>query len=85
MRNFAALNEQDRTEMLKCISKSSVDELFSQIPQKARMELLDLPDALNEMQVQKQIKALANKNNSDYIYFIGTPITPTLVIAPTWQ
>ena len=71
MRNFEALNEKDRTEMLQSISKSSVDELFTQIPQQARMKSLDLPEALNEMQVQKKIKAFANKNNSNYTYFIG--------------
>jgi len=71
MRNFEALNEKDRTEMLESISKSSVDELFTQIPQQARMKSLDLPEALNEMQVQRQIKVLADKNNSNYTYFIG--------------
>lgn len=71
MNNFLALNETNRNEILESISKSSVDELFAQIPQQARMSSLDLPQALNEMQTQKQIKSLANKNNSDYSYFVG--------------
>ena len=71
MRNFTALNEQDRTEMLKSISKCSVDELFKQIPQKAGMSELNLPEALSEMQTQRKIQTLAKKNNSDYIYFVG--------------
>lgn len=71
MTNFTALNEKTRKQMLESISKSSVEELFSQIPQQARMESLNLPEALNEMQVQKGIKKLANKNKSDYIYFVG--------------
>ena len=71
MRNFSAINDENKNEMLKSISKSSVDELFVQIPKKARVDELNLPEALNEMQVQRKIKKLASKNNSDYTYFIG--------------
>lgn len=71
MNNFVALSEQDRQEMLSSISKSNIEELFSQIPKQARMQELNLPEALNEMQAQLRVKSLANKNNSDYSYFIG--------------
>lgn len=71
MNNFTALNEETRKEMLESISKSNIDELFEEIPQKARMQSLDLPEALNEMQTQRAVKSLAKENNSDYIYFVG--------------
>lgn len=71
MNNFTALNEETRKEMLESISKSNIDELFEEIPQKARMQSLDLPEALNEMQAQRAVKSLAKENNSDYIYFVG--------------
>ncbi|RAI12309.1 MAG: aminomethyl-transferring glycine dehydrogenase subunit GcvPA [Candidatus Melainabacteria bacterium] len=71
MNNFTALNEETRKEMLESISKSNIDELFEEIPQKARMQSLDLPNALNEMQAQRVVKGLAKANNSDYIYFVG--------------
>ena len=71
MNNFLALTETDRNDMLESISKSNIDELFEQIPKQVRMTELNLPKALNEMQTQKQIKAMANQNNSDYIYFVG--------------
>lgn len=71
MNNFTAQNEDTRKEMLDCISKSSIEELFEEIPQKARMQSLDLPEALNEMQTQRSVKNLAKANNSDYIYFVG--------------
>jgi len=71
MNNFTALNEETRKEMLESISKSNIDELFEEIPQKARMQSLDLPNALNEMQAQRAVKVLAKANNSDYIYFVG--------------
>ena len=34
MNNFTALNEETRKEMLESISKSNIDELFEEIPQK---------------------------------------------------
>lgn len=71
MNNFTALNEETRKEMLESISKSNIDELFEEIPQNARMQSLDLPNALNEMQAQRVVKGLAKANNSDYIYFVG--------------
>ena len=71
MNNFTALNEETRKEMLESISKSNIDELFEEIPQKARMQSLDLPNALNEMQAQRVVKGLAKANNADYIYFVG--------------
>ena len=71
MDNFSAINDNDRKEMLESISKSNIEELFSKIPKKARLEKLNLHQALNEMQTQKYIKELANKNKSDYTYFIG--------------
>lgn len=71
MNNFTALNEETRKEMLESISKSNIDELFEEIPQKARMQSLDLPNALNEMQAQRVVKGLAKANNLDYIYFVG--------------
>ena len=71
MNNFTALNEETRKEMLESISKSNINELFEEIPQKARMQSLDLPEALNEMQAQRAVKSFAKENNSDYIYFVG--------------
>ena len=71
MNNFTALNEETRKEMLESISKSNINELFEEIQQKARMQSLDLPEALNEMQAQRAVKSFAKENNSDYIYFVG--------------
>ena len=85
MDNFLALNETDRKEMLEFISKSSIEDLFEQIPQKAKMVNLDLPDALSEMQTQKTIKNLAKKNNADYAYFIGAGVYNKFVPAAVGQ
>lgn len=71
MKNFLVHNNETKTEMLKEIGLNTIEELFAQIPQTARMAKLDLPKALSEMQTQKAIKTLANKNKTDYISFLG--------------
>lgn len=74
MKNFLAHNDETRTQMLESISVSSVEELFDKIPQETRTKSFNLPDALSEMQVQKKIKALAKKNNTDAISFLGAGV-----------
>ena len=57
--------------MCKEIGITSVEDLFSQIPQSARMTELKLPEGLSEMETQKVVKALANANKTDYAIFTG--------------
>ena len=56
MRNFFAHTDETRAELLKSISCSSVEELFSKIPQEAKTKSLNLENALSEMQAQKAVK-----------------------------
>ena len=67
--NFAAHTDEIRKEMLNEINLSSIEDLFSHLP--VRMKSLDLLNPLSEMEAQKEIRALAKKNNTDYISFIG--------------
>lgn len=71
MQNFLAHDDKTRKEMLKSISTSSVEDLFSKIPQLAKVKSLNLPEGISEMQVQKEVKSLAKKNNTDLISFLG--------------
>ncbi len=71
MNNFKANSEQTIQEMLSSIGESSLDGLFSMINKKAVMEELKLPNALSEMQVQKQVKSIAKENKIDYACFLG--------------
>ncbi len=61
----------DAEEMLSEIKIATVDELFSQIPEKACINGLNLPDMKDEIEVQKTLSAMAKKNKNDYVYFIG--------------
>ncbi len=71
MKNFLVHNDEVKAEMLKEIGLNSVEDLFSDILQEVRMRPLDLPEALSEMEVQKEIKTLASKNKTNYISFLG--------------
>lgn len=69
MKNFIAHSEEERQEMLNAISCSSVDDLFKNLP--VKMTELKLDNPLSEMQTQKKVKAIAKKNNIDYVSFLG--------------
>ena len=71
MNNFLVHNNSDKAEMLDIIGINKIEDLFKMIPTSARMAKLDLPQALSEMETQKKVKALANKNKTDYISFLG--------------
>lgn len=91
MQNFLAHDDKTREEMLKSISTSSVEDLFSKIPQLARVESLNLPEGISEMQVQKEVKSLAKKNNTDVISFLGAGVynhfSPAAIsqVAQRWE
>lgn len=71
MKNFLVHNDDVKREMLDSINIASIEDLFKQIPQKARMQNLGLGHAISEMEAQKLVKSLAKKNKADYISFIG--------------
>lgn len=71
MKNFLVHSDEVKQEMLKSIGVRSVGDLFKEIPKLARMDALNLGSAISELDVQKQIKALAGKNNTDYVSFLG--------------
>ncbi len=71
MKNFLVHTDEVKLKMLESINATDIEDLFKQIPQKARMGKLGFENPLSEMEVQKRIKSLAKKNNTDYITFLG--------------
>lgn len=69
MNNFTAHNDIIRKELLDAVGVGSVDDLFEHLPVKTDEFLL--PEGKSEMEVQKIIKSLAKKNNTDYVSFVG--------------
>jgi glycine dehydrogenase subunit 1 len=53
---------EDRAEMLAAVGVSSIDELFSVIPEAIRQPELHLPPALTEMEAAARLTELAGKN-----------------------
>src|SRR6516162_6640840 len=57
-------NTEDRAAMLKCIGASSVEELFSMVPQELRLgRALDVPPSLGELELTTHLSDLAAKND----------------------
>lgn len=64
----------DRADMLKSMGLGSVEDLFSQIPAAIRLRRpLNLPEPLNEWELQKRLRRLAGKNQTvlTHLSFLG--------------
>lgn len=63
MGNYIPSTPQERQEMLQAIGLKSVDDLFVDVPQKARLKKgLDIPKGLSEMGVRQKMAGIAGKN-----------------------
>jgi glycine dehydrogenase subunit 1 len=55
--------DTDRKAMLETIGVASIDELFTDVPEAARLDgLIDLPTKQSELQVERALSAMAAKN-----------------------
>jgi len=72
---YLPLTEADRREMLAKIGARTIDELFRDVPQSARLgaKVANLPDHLGELEVERAFQAYAAKNVSpgSAPFFIG--------------
>jgi glycine dehydrogenase subunit 1 len=60
---YLPLTDADRTDMLAVIGVGSIDALFADVPDAARLDgLVDLPRAMGEMEVERRLGAMAAKN-----------------------
>jgi glycine dehydrogenase subunit 1 len=72
---YLPLSDADRQEMLSRCGASSIDDLFVDVPEVARLDgpIRDLPMHASEMAVERHMKALAAKNLTaeDAPFFLG--------------
>ena len=72
---YLPLSDADRREMLRVIGAASVDELFRDVPQQARLTgpVRGLPPHASEMVVERHMAALSRKNMvaGDVPFFLG--------------
>src|SRR4051795_5727325 len=72
---YLPLSDADRSEMLRAIGASSIDELFRDVPEDARLSgpIRGLPMHASEMAVERHMTALSRKNMvaGDVPFFLG--------------
>ena len=71
---YLPLTIADREAMLADIGVGDIDDLFADIPEKARLkDLLDLPKAKGELEVERLLSRMAGKNVSagSVPFFVG--------------
>lgn len=59
---FIPHSEADRKAMLEAIGARSIEDLFTDVPERVRFPELDLPPALSEMEARWELEALAEAN-----------------------
>lgn len=71
---FVPHTPEEIYEMLKTIGLESTEDLFSDIPDKIKLQrALDLPEGLDEMTLKREVTSLSQENihTDDYINFLG--------------
>ena len=72
---YLPLSEADRSAMLEKIGAASVDDLFADVPEEARLDgpIHGLPMHASEMAVERQLGAMARKNMvaGEVPFFLG--------------
>ncbi|HEY0446802.1 MAG TPA: aminomethyl-transferring glycine dehydrogenase subunit GcvPA [Allosphingosinicella sp.] len=72
---YLPLADADRQAMLGAVGASSIDDLFVDVPEAARLtgQIQGLPDHASELSVERQLSALARKNlvAGDVPFFLG--------------
>ncbi|MFN3726035.1 MAG: aminomethyl-transferring glycine dehydrogenase subunit GcvPA [Allosphingosinicella sp.] len=72
---YLPLSQADREQMLGVIGAGSVDDLFVDVPEAARLtgKIADLPDHASELSVERHLGAMARKNlvAGEVPFFLG--------------
>jgi len=71
--SFVPHTDPERAAMLKGIGVSSIEDLFSDIPEHLRIEGLALPGAVSEIEAIDEVETLADRNvqTKDMDWFLG--------------
>jgi glycine dehydrogenase subunit 1 len=73
--SYLSLTDADREAMLATIGVGTVEELFRDIPAGVRFTReLDVPPALTEVELQRHLEDLADRNVVDEVCFLGAGI-----------
>jgi len=84
---FSPHTDDEIREMLSAVGRSSIDDLFQQIPPSVRLDrALALPDGVSEMELVADLRSLASRNRSadDLVCFAGGGAYDHYVPAVVW-
>jgi len=70
---FVPHTDAERDEMLKAVGAKSIEDLFSDVPERFRFPELDLPTRLTEMEIMGELNSIAagNASTRDMVCFLG--------------
>jgi glycine dehydrogenase subunit 1 len=72
---YLPLADADRSEMLRAIGADSIEDLFADVPEAARLAstIAGLPDHASEMAIERKLSAMARRNlvAGDVPFFLG--------------
>jgi glycine dehydrogenase subunit 1 len=68
---FIANTDEQRRQMLAEIGVANAEDLFADIPPELRCGELNLPAGLTEQEVRYRMQALANRNRTGMVSFLG--------------
>ena len=68
---FIANTDAQRREMLDAIGVAGLDDLFADIPPELRCGGLNVPPGLTEQEARRKLSALAERNVSGHVSFLG--------------
>ncbi|MDO5707345.1 MAG: aminomethyl-transferring glycine dehydrogenase subunit GcvPA [Andreesenia angusta] len=72
MHRYISSTKKEQEEMLKSIGASSIEDLFSDIPEDLKFKgELQVGEPLSELELRNKLGKLAKKNQSDLVCFLG--------------
>ena len=76
-------NSSVKNLMLKELGLNKIEDLFSDIPQKIKINDLNLPEGLTQQDTERKLKNISDKNKSynDFLCFLGGGIKPHYIPA----
>src|SRR5215212_722272 len=73
MSHYISITDAERAEMLEAIGVQGVADLYNDVPDEVRFPELNLPPALSEIELRRELNVMANQNGNalSHSIFLG--------------